>query len=173
MTLFTPLVVKRRHSNLHQRSPVAKCPGFLCQHRIAATRAKINKRLKLQKRHKLNMWLMIHVYMMRYIDIYSPSIALPAYRTLRTHRNTIYLFLQSLVYLLLTNSPIISCNAECSDLSKYTLFLFSKTSRPALRIIHPPIQWVPRVKQRWHEADHSGPSPRLPGVHSGNFHVTY
>ena len=66
MTLITPLTVKRRHSKLHQHSPVAKCHGFPCQHRITATHAKINKRLKLQKRHKLNMWLMIHEHMMRY-----------------------------------------------------------------------------------------------------------
>jgi len=42
-----------------------------------------------------------------------------------------------------------------------------------IRIIHPLIQWVSGVKKRWHEADHSGPSPRLPGVYSDNFTVTY
>jgi hypothetical protein len=43
------------------------------------------------------------------------------------------------------------------------IFLFSTTSRPALRPTQPPIQWVPRpicaeVKRPGREADHSPPS---------------
>jgi hypothetical protein len=42
-------------------------------------------------------------------------------------------------------------------------FLFSVSSRPALRFIQPPIQWVPvvisaRVKRPRREADHSPPA---------------
>lgn len=82
MTLFTPLAVKRRHQNLHQRSPVAKCPGFPCQHRITATHAKINKRFKLQKTSYVKHVAHDTCIYDEIRDIYNPSVALPAYLTL-------------------------------------------------------------------------------------------
>jgi hypothetical protein len=38
------------------------------------------------------------------------------------------------------------------------IYLFSRMSRLALGITQPAIQWVPRVKQLVHEADHILPS---------------
>jgi hypothetical protein len=37
-------------------------------------------------------------------------------------------------------------------------FLFSTSSRPALGLTQPPIQWVPGVKRQGHEADHAPPT---------------
>jgi hypothetical protein len=37
-------------------------------------------------------------------------------------------------------------------------FLFSKSSRPALRSTQPPLQWVPGIKRPGSEVDHSPPT---------------